>query len=74
MLHKDLGDLRCRRDEDLRCFVAGVGCPFVRSCKLNDLFPVGNAGQDFERFREFAGLVTREKETNPVVVRQRNNW
>ena len=52
-----LRDVGFGRNKDLGGFVAGVGGPNFGSRDGEEFFPLGKCGDDFEGFREFAGLV-----------------
>jgi hypothetical protein len=45
-----LGDGGRAGDEDFGGFVAGIGGPFVGAGYGEDVFPVGDGGEDFEGF------------------------
>jgi hypothetical protein len=55
-----LGDGGGAGDKDFGGFVAGVWGPFVWAGYSEDVFPMGDGGQDFEGFGELAGFVAGE--------------
>lgn len=68
VLHEDLGNLGCGRDEDLGGFVAGVWCPFVGAGELDNLFPVRNSRENLEGLGELSGFVAGKEEADPKTV------
>ena len=51
---EDLGDVRLGRNEDPGGFIACVGCPGVRPCDGEEIFPLRKGGYDLEWLGQFS--------------------